>query len=188
MRWAVLYARSRSAPSAFGGLLLAVAGLWAVAGTAWTPVLTTLACVSGVSIAAIGLSGQDPALDRTAALPWPVRRLAHLLLIGVVATGALLVAQRLGQSAVDPWAVGWAGVGFLGLAGIAATAAGGQFGWTLPLLWWVAAFLVPDTDGSGFARVLGWPLRVPQDRVSTWTAIALGAVGVVAYALRGTRR
>lgn len=188
MRWAVLYARSRSVPSAFGGLLVATVGLWAAAGTSWTPLLASLAAVSGVAIAAIGLSGQDVGLDRTAAIPWPVRRAAHLLLVGAVTAGALLVVQELGKSAVDQWFVVRAVVGMLGLAGLAATVAGGQFGWTLPLLCWMVGFVVPVADDSVLARVLGWPLRAPDDRVATWTAVVLGVVGVLGYAVRGARR
>ena len=94
-----------------------------------------LTLTAGIAVAAIGLSGQDPDLDRTAALPWPVRRFAHLALIGLAAGGAVLAVQELGTPTVDLSIILRDAAGLLGLAGLAATVAGGQFGWTLPLLW-----------------------------------------------------
>jgi hypothetical protein len=48
----------------------------------------------------------------------------------------------------------------LGLAGIAAVVAGGQFGWTLPLAWFaIAVFAPPGTDTT--SRVARWMLQPP---------------------------
>ncbi|MFG1638685.1 hypothetical protein ACGFMK_00195 [Amycolatopsis sp. NPDC049252] len=187
MRWATLYARSRQLPAAFAALVVATAVLWFVARGSWSPVPVMLTLTAGIAVAAIGLSGQDPDLDRTAALPWPVRRLAHLALIGLAAGGAVLAVQELGPAVVDLLIILRDTAGLLGLAGLAATLAGGQFGWTLPLLW---AAITPfvQNDGSTTSHIVGWMLQPPGAPAATWTAAALGAAGVVAYTGWGGRR
>jgi len=64
--------------------------VWLLSRNSWSLLPASLAITAGIAVAATGLSGQDVDLDRTAALPWPVRRLAHLVLIGAV-TGALVL-------------------------------------------------------------------------------------------------
>jgi hypothetical protein len=63
----------------------------------WSVLPAAMALTAGIAVAAIGLSGQDADLDRTAAIPWPARRFGHMLLIGTVAGGAVLVAQTRGR-------------------------------------------------------------------------------------------
>lgn len=186
MRWVTLYARSRQVPAAFAALLLGTVGVWWLSGDSWSPFLAALALTCGIAVAAIGLSGQDVDLDRTAAMPWLPRRLAHILLIGVLAGGAVLAAQSFGTFHVDMSIIARDALGLLGLAGIAATVAGGQYGWTLPLAWFAFAPLVPPRDV--YADVMAWMLRPPGTSAATWTAAILGVTGIVAYAGWGGRR
>jgi hypothetical protein len=183
----MLYARSRQVPAAFTALLVATAGLWFLARGSWAPLPVMLTLTAGIAVAAIGLSGQDPDLDRTAALPWPVRRFAHLALIGLAAGGAVLVVQELGTSTVDLSIILRDAAGLLGLAGLAATVAGGQFGWTLPLLWAGMAPFVQD-DGSATSHVVAWMLQPPGTAAATWTAVVLAVAGAVAHTGWGGRR
>jgi hypothetical protein len=187
MRWATLYARSRQLPAAFAALLVATAGLWFLARDSWSSVPVVLTLTAGIAVAAIGLSGQDPDLDRTAALPWPVRRFGHLALIGLAAGGAVLAVQELGSSTVDISIILRDAAGLLGLAGLAATVAGGQFGWTLPLLWAAITPFVQD-DGSATSHVVGWMLQPPGAPAATWMALVLGVAGAVVYTGWGGRR
>ncbi|WP_206792767.1 hypothetical protein [Amycolatopsis sp. MtRt-6] len=187
MRWAALYARSRQLPVAFTALLVATAGLWFLTRDSWSALPVVLTLTSAVAVAAIGLSGQDADLDRSAALPWPVRRFAHLALIGVVAGALVLGVQELGSSAVAGWIIVRDAAGLAGLAGLAATIAGGQFGWTLPLAWAAVAPFVPN-DGSTASRVLAWLLQPPATPAATWTAAILAATGAVVYVTWGGRR
>jgi hypothetical protein len=187
MRWATLYARSRQAPAAFTALLVATAGVWFLARDSWSPIPVVLTLTSGIAVAAIGLSGQDPDMDRTAALPWPVRRFAHLALIGLAAGGAVLAVQELGEVTVDLSIILRDTAGLAGLAGLAATIAGGQFGWTLPLLW---AAITPfvQNDGSTTSHIAAWMLQPPESPAAAWTAAVLAVSGTVVYAARGGRR
>jgi hypothetical protein len=187
MRWVTLYARSRQAPAAFTALLVATAGLWFLARGSWSPIPVMLTLMSGIAVAAIGLSGQDPDLDRTAALPWPVRRFAHLALIGLTAGGAVLAVQELGTLTVDLSIVLRDAAGLLGLAGLAATVAGGQYGWTLPLAW---AGITPfvQEDGTTTSHIVGWMVQPTGSAAATWTALALAVSGTAAYTAWGGRR
>jgi hypothetical protein len=187
MRWAALYARSRQAPAAFAALLVATAGVWFLARDSWSPIAVMLALTSGIAVAAIGLSGQDPDMDRTAALPWPVRRFAHLALIGLTAGAAVLAVQELGTPTVDLSIILRDAAGLLGLAGLAATVAGGQYGWTLPLAW---AAITPfvQHDGSTTGHIVAWMLQPPETAAATWTALVLAVGGTAAYTARGGRR
>ena len=187
MRWAILYARSRQLPAAAAVLPVVTVGVWFLGRDSWHTILAALTLTAAVAVAAIGLSGQDADLDRTAALPWPVRRFAHLALIGVVAGALVLGVQQLGLSAVDVAVVVRDAAGLAGLAGLAATVAGGQFGWTLPLAWYAVSPLVPKSD-STVSRVTAWLLEPPETVAATWTAVVLAVLGVVAYTGWGGRR
>jgi hypothetical protein len=138
-------------------------------------------------VAAIGLSGQDPDLDRAAALPWPIRRFAHLALIGLAAGGAVLAVQELGPSTVGLPIISRDAAGLLGLAGLAATVGGGQFGWTLPLLWCAISPFVPHEDTT-VNQIVAWLLQPPDTPAATWTAVILAVSGTLAYTVWGGRR
>ncbi|ADJ49908.1 hypothetical protein AMES_8083 [Amycolatopsis mediterranei S699] len=187
MRWAALYARSRQLPAAFGALLVATCGVWFLGRDSWNTMLVALALTTAVAVAAIGLSGQDPDLDRTAALPWPARRFAHLALIAIGAGVVVLGVQELGSSAVAASIIVRDAAGLAGLAGLAATIAGGQFGWTLPLAWSAVSPFVPH-DESAPSRVLTWLLQPAQTPAATWTAVILAVTGAAVYTTWGGRR
>ncbi|MEV6446526.1 hypothetical protein [Amycolatopsis sp. NPDC051716] len=187
MRWATLYARSRQLPVAFAALLVATSGVWFLGRDSWNTVVVALTLTTAVAVAAIGLSGQDPDLDRTAALPWPIRRFAHLALIAIVAGAVVLGVQELGPSAVAASIIVRDAAGLAGLAGLAATMAGGQFGWTLPLAWSAVSPFVPR-DSSTLSRVLTWALQPAETPAATWTAVLLAATGAAAYTAWGGRR
>ncbi|QUQ65587.1 hypothetical protein JJ691_33110 [Kutzneria sp. CA-103260] len=185
----MLYARSRQVPVAAAGLVAVVVGVWLLYRNSWSVLPASLAITGGVAIAAIGLSGQDVDLDRTAAIRWPVRRLAHLLLIGVVTGVLVLAAQQLGGSPVDTWLVVRNSAGVLGLAGLAATLAGGHFGWTLPLFWFAVAVVVPESaDPPVRTQVVAWMLQPGDSAPANWTAMVAAMVGLVAYTWSGGRK
>ncbi|HET6703513.1 MAG TPA: hypothetical protein VFH84_00985, partial [Amycolatopsis sp.] len=77
--------------------------------------------------------------------------------------------------------------GLAGLAGLAATIAGGQFGWTLPLAWAAVAPFVPN-DGSTASQVTAWLLQPPATPAATWTAAILAVTGSATYTAWGGHR
>jgi hypothetical protein len=192
VRWLTLYARSRQVPASIAATLVGAAAIWGLArmtegagpvGAGTAALVPTWA----VAASAIGLSGQDPALDRTAAIRWAPRRASHVLLIGLFAGGVLAGLQA---TAGDPARAGFVIrdiAGLTGLAAIAATLFSGQFGWTLPFAWFtIALFVPPATDVT--VQVATWMLQPPGTPAATWTALLLATTGTVAYTLRGPRR
>ncbi|WP_406638531.1 hypothetical protein [Amycolatopsis sp. WGS_07] len=187
MRWTALYARSRHLVAALVAVLLCAVVFPLLLGGSWTTFLATIALGATVAVAGVGLSGQDVDLDRTASFRWPPRRLAHLLLIGVLAGGVTLAAQGLVESPMD---TGWVlrnAAGLLGLTGLAATLFGGQFGWTLPLGWAMTTAFVPKSAGQVY-DIVAWPMAAADAEAAWWMAGLLFVVGTAAYAGAGARR
>lgn len=189
MRWFVLYARSRQVPVAAAGLVAVIGGVWLLWRDSWTLLAASMAITGAVAVAAIGLSGQDVDLDRTAAIRWPVRRLAHLVAIGVVTGVLVLAVQQLSGSPVDTWLLVRNSAGALGLAGFAATIAGGHFGWTLPLFWFAVAVFAPEpADRPVSTEIVAWMLQPGDSVAANWTGLAAGLIGLTAYTWSGGRK
>jgi hypothetical protein len=128
------------------------------------PRWTALAITAAVSALAVGLTGQDADLDRAAAWPWPVYRLAHVLAIAAIAV--VLVAG----TAPLPFVVRGC-VGMTGLAALGAAMFGGHLAWVLPCAWFAVTFF---TDSWLFA---------PTDSFAAVCVVAaFGGVGTATYA------
>ncbi|MCS7477427.1 hypothetical protein ACFFQW_22035 [Umezawaea endophytica] len=183
MRWLTLYARSRQIPVALASALVTTFAVWAITDPP-NPAMAALSVVSAVGVLAIGLTGQDPHLDRTAAIRWFPRRVAHVVLIAAVASALLLAfTTDLAPAAF----VLRAGAGLAGLAALAAAAFGGQHAWTLPLGWFAISFFIPRSDEVP-VHVATWLFQAPDNTPAAWTAGVLGVVGTTTYALARPRR
>ncbi|MFB7473547.1 hypothetical protein [Kitasatospora sp. NPDC056184] len=179
MRWLTLYARSRQLPAALAVLaVLTVLARLGDGGLGGPRVAALLLAAAAMALSA-GLGGQDLDLDRTAALRWPFRRAAHVLLCAVLAA-AVLPPGPLALTVRDS-------AGLTGLAALGAVCGGRAHAWLLPFGWLCAAFVVPPGPDL-VTRVLTWPLLPPGTAPATWTALALAAAGTAAYALAGPRR
>lgn len=187
MRWTALYVRSRHLAVSLAAVLLCALALPPLLGGNWSTFFATITLGAAITVAGVGLSGQDIDLDRAASFRWPPRRLAHLLLIGAVAGGVMLAAQSLVDLPMD---AGWIlrnAAGLLGLTGLAATLFGGQFGWTLPLGWAMTAVFVPRVAGQVY-DVVAWPMATADSTAAWWTAGLLFVTGTAAYTAAGARR
>lgn len=128
------------------------------------PRWTVLAITAAVSALAVGLTGQDADLDRTAAWPWPVYRLIHVVAIATIAV--VLVAG----AAPLPFVVRGC-VGMTGLAALGAALLGGHLAWLLPCAWFAVTFF---TDSWLFA---------PADSFGVFVvAVVFGCAGATTYA------
>ncbi|MFJ9743335.1 hypothetical protein [Streptomyces sp. NPDC101166] len=191
MRWLMLYARSRQVPASLATAVITAMTVVALAGDEGEgpgdPRLPVLILITGAMAASVGLSGQDLALDRTAAIRWAPRRAAHVLLAGAAVGAVLLTAQTMGEHTAAALFVVRDSAGLMGLAALGAALAGGRYAWTLPFAWLSAAFLAPSATGTPM-QVATWMLLPPGTAASTWTALLLTFAGTAAYAFAGPRR
>ncbi|MCX4768007.1 hypothetical protein OG562_45190 [Streptomyces sp. NBC_01275] len=191
MRWLPLYARSRQVPVSLAAVVISAVAVWACARDGGEgpgdPRLPVLVLATGAMAASIGLSGQDLALDRTAAIRWAPRRAAHVLLAGVVVAAVLLTVQTMGESMATTAFVARDSAGLTGLVALGATLSGGPYAWTLPFAWLSFSFFAPPPTSAPM-QVATWMLLPPGTAAGTWTALVLAVAGTTAYAVAGPRR
>ncbi|MGW0828242.1 hypothetical protein [Streptomyces sp. NPDC002845] len=191
MRWLTLYARSRQVPASLAAVVIGAVAVWALArdggegpGDLRPAVLVLATAAMAVSI---GLSGQDPALDRTAAIRWVPRRAAHVLLAGAVVGAVLLTVQAMGEDMATTAFVVRDSAGLMGLVALGAALSGGQYAWTLPFAWLSFSFFAPPPTSAPM-QVATWMLLPPGTTAGTWTALVFTVAGTAAYAFAGPRR
>src|SRR5262245_12294210 len=101
MRWLILYLRSRSIPATVAVTMCSNAALWSLSRVVDSPAapakLALLATIVGALAISPALAGQDPELDKTAAIRWPLRRAAHVTLATAVVTGILSATALTGH-------------------------------------------------------------------------------------------
>ncbi|MFF3203691.1 hypothetical protein [Streptomyces sp. NPDC002962] len=191
MRWLTLYARSRQVPASLAAVLVGAPAVWSLArdggGGPGDPRLPVLVLATGAMAASVGLGGQDPALDRTAAIRWAPRRAAHVLLCGAVIGTIVLATQAMGEDRATTAFVLRDSAGLMGLAALGAALSGGRYAWTPPFAWLSFSFFAPP-PASAPMRVASWMLLPPGTAAGTWTALVLAVAGTAAYAVAGPRR
>ncbi|MGY3205349.1 hypothetical protein [Streptomyces sp. TE5632] len=191
MRWLTLYARSRQVPASLAAVVVSAVAAWALSRNGGEgpgdPRLPVLVLATGAMAASIGLSGQDLALDRTAAIRWVPRRAAHVLLAGAVVGTVLLTVQAMGENMAPTAFVVRDSAGLMGLVALGAALAGGRYAWMLPFAWLSFSFFAPPPT-SVPTQVAAWMLLPPGMAAGTWTALALTVSGTAAYAVAGPRR
>ncbi|MGW0873366.1 hypothetical protein ACWD3Z_23120 [Streptomyces sp. NPDC002740] len=191
MRWLTLYARSRQVPASLVAVVISAVAVWALArddsggpGDLRPPVLVL---ATGAMAASIGLSGQDLALDRTAAIRWMLRRAVHVLLCGAVVGTVLLTVQAMGEDMATTAFVVRDSAGLMGLAALGAALSDGRYAWTPPFAWLSCSILAPPPTSTPM-QVASWMLLPPGTAAGTWTALVLAVAGTAAYAVAGPRR
>ncbi|MBQ0850871.1 hypothetical protein J8N05_22165 [Streptomyces sp. BH-SS-21] len=193
MRWLMLYARSRQVPASLAAVVVSAVTVAVLArdggeGAGPTgPGLPVLVLAAGAMAFSVGLSGQDLALDRTAAIRWAPRRAAHVLFAGAVVAAVLLTVQSMGEDRANLAFVVRDSAGLMGLVALGAALAGGQYAWTLPFAWLSYALFAPPATSTP-TQVATWMLLPPGTAAGTWTALVLTVAGTAAYAVAGPRR
>jgi hypothetical protein len=185
MRWLLLYVRSRQLAVGVGTALACVAGLGVLAGDeeGMRRVMAVFAATAVTALTATGLAGPDPALERTAAIDWRIRRVAHVVAIGVLAV-ALGVA--LGPPVTTEVVVRNA-IGLAGLAALGATVLGAGLAWCLPLTWTVVAMSAWLGSRPVVAPQVTWLVQPDGTTAATVAAVVTGVAGLLVYAFRGPR-
>jgi hypothetical protein len=184
-----LYLRSRRAVIAVAGS----AGAVALVTAAWSSLMNRTDVPTGLAVlttamaaAPFGptLAGPDPALDRTAALPWPPRRGAHLLACCIVVAALLLAARPFGADFGPELVVLRNAAGLIGVIGLGAAVAGARAAWQVPVVWAAFAAFMAAPGGPRWRQAALWMVQDSSNRVAAVTAVALVIAGVTAYAIR----
>ncbi|MEV4140981.1 hypothetical protein AB0J72_53560 [Dactylosporangium sp. NPDC049742] len=184
-----LYLRSRRVPVAVAGS----AGAVALVVATWSSMMDRAGVPAGLAVlttamaaAPFGptLAGPDPALDRTAALPWPPRRAAHLVACCVVVVALLLAARPFGADFGPVGVVLRNTAGLIGVIGLGAAVAGARAAWQVPVAWAALAAFMVAPGGPRWRQAALWMVQEPGDRIATVTAATLLVAGVAAYAIR----
>jgi hypothetical protein len=192
VRWLTLYLRSRRAPTALlaaGSCATLMWSLWSVfsdtrAVGMQMVVLTVLLLVASLTAT---LGGPDDALEGTAGLRWPRRRVAHLLAAFLVVVVLLLVTLATGARFGPAWMVVRDAGGLLGLTALSAATIGTPRAWFLPLGWTLGAILFPRSEPVA-GQILTWQAQPPSSTAATVTAGLLALGGLLAYAMAGPAR
>jgi hypothetical protein len=181
-----LYLRSRRWPAALTTSVAAMAATWAAWSAATdrrevSPSLTVLTVALALAPMIPTLSGDDDALESTAALPWPPRRALHLLACFAVVAAVLGGTRATGAWFGPTWPVIRDCAGLTGLIGLCVALVGTQLAWAPPIAWTAVQVLFGAPAGNG---VLFWLIQPPGSSAATLTAAALFLAGLLAYALR----
>jgi len=186
MTYLTLHLRARRVPAAATVALATSAGAW----LAWVLVSDTrqigaplaeialmLACVA----AAVTFSGDDEALDRTAAFAWPRVRALHLLTVfGLLI--ALFSVTLITPAQFGPFSfMVRDAAGLLGLTALGAVLLGTQRAWFVPVGWSAITVFWGGPSSNPGMQVLAWMTQPSGATASTITALALAVIGGGAY-------
>ncbi len=197
MRPLTLYLRSRSVPAGLVVLLCCAVALWAlglaVDNPAGRALLALLATVAAVVAIAPGLAGPDHDLDRVAAITWWPRRAAHVVVAAAIVVGLLGATAQIGEPMAGIALIARNAVGLTGLVALGAATLGAARATLLPVLWAVLVMQVTPPMGAPpdrpvYKEMLTWLAQPIGSTPATVTAVLLGVLGTLAYALLGSRR
>jgi hypothetical protein len=188
----VLHLRCRAVPVTVLVFLAAAALTWAAYlpdDPAITHRLGLIAVVLGIAPTARTLAGPDEELERGTPAPWRLIRAVHLLLLGGVLLGLLVVVHRIagqGAHAVAYGTVVQAVLALTALTALGAVLVGAHAAWVLPIGWAMLMLAVGPRE-SVVGQALTWMVQEPGTVTSTTVAALLTVVGAAAYTQRGSR-
>ncbi|MFG2349293.1 hypothetical protein [Streptomyces phaeochromogenes] len=192
LRGIVLHLRCRAVPATVLVFLAAAALTWVAYLTddpATAQRLGLIAIVLGVAPTARTLAGPDEELERGTPAPWRLIRAVHLLLLGGVLLGLLVVVHRIAGQQAHAVAYGTVVQAVLALTALTALGAvlvGAHVAWVLPIGWAMLMLAVGPRE-SVVGQALTWMVQEPGTATSTTVAALLTVVGVAAYTRRGSR-
>ncbi|MCA2216968.1 hypothetical protein [Jidongwangia harbinensis] len=187
--WLPLYLRSRRVPYAAPVSVAAVAAV-VLPWSAWAespevdPSLAVLTVMLALTPLIPTLAGDDDALEKTAALPWPPRRMLHLIGAGTFVAVLLLGARAAGADFGPGWLILRNCAGLAGLSGLSVALLGPRLAWAAPVAWSAVQAMLAAPGGSGWRQSLLWLMQPVGSVPAAVTALVLLVVGVLAYAAR----
>jgi hypothetical protein len=188
-RWLRLYLRSRRVPFA-ASISLAVIATVVLLRAALSdrphvdPGLAAVTAVLALSPLIPTLAGNDGNLERTAALPWPPRRVAHLIAVGGFVAVILLGVRVTGTDFGPGWQIIRNSAGLVGLIGLGVALLGTRLAWIAPVTWSAFQAMTVASAGPGWQQSLLWLIQPEQSVPAAVTAAVLLVARVLAYAAR----
>ena len=194
IRWLPLYLRSRRVPLAAPVSLAAVAAvvlLWSASTDRREvdPRLAILTVALALAPLIPTLAGDDDAVEKTAALPWPPRRVLHLIGAATYVAGMLLGARPAGVDFGPGWQIIRNCAGLTGLIGLGVALLGTRLACAAPITWSAlqAMLAVPGgPDGPAWRQAVFWLVQPVGSIPAAVTATVLLVAGALAYAARAT--
>jgi hypothetical protein len=194
MRALTLYLRSRAVPATAAVVLGCAVTLWALGLAVDHPLARALAAllitVAATTAISRGLSGPDHDLDKTAAIAWPPRRAAHIIVAGAAVLGILATPALVGEQMTDTGQLLRNVAGLTGLVALGAVVFGAARAPLIPVLWTMLVLgstSEPPTQPT-YKVMLTWMVQPADTRTATVAALAIAVAGSLAYALLGSRR
>ncbi|GIH05481.1 hypothetical protein Rhe02_35480 [Rhizocola hellebori] len=194
MRALALYLRSRAVPATVAVVLGCAVALWALGRTVDHPlaralaaILITLAATTAISH---GLAGPDHDLDTTAAIAWPPRRAAHIIVAGAAVLGLLAAAALAGEPMTSIGQLLRNVAGLTGLVAFGAVVLGAARAPLIPVLWTLLVLgSVPEPPARPTYKVIfTWMVQPTDNRTAMLAATAIAVSGILGYAMLGSRR
>ena len=185
--WLPLYLRSRRIP--YAAPASAAVALFGAPWSAWAerPEVDPGLAVGTVVLALVPLiptlAGDDDAVERTAALPWPPRRVLHLIGAGTFVVLLLLAARVAGAHFGPVGQIVRNGAGLAGLIGLGVALLGVRLAWAVPIACTALQVTLAAPGGPGWRQALLWLIQPAGSVPAAATAVVLLVAGVVAYAL-----
>jgi hypothetical protein len=133
----------------------------------------------------ITLSSTDDQLDRTAALPWPPRRMAHLLGLAAAVSVLLVLTLMTGMTFGPLSFVVRDALGLTGLAALGAVLLGPHRAWFLTVAWCTPVIIL---SAGGRRPALTWMIQPVDSQPAALTATVLAVAGIVGYSVLGPPR
>ena len=188
-RWLPLYLRSRRVPLAAPISLAAVAAVALLRSASADrpevdPSLAALTLVLALAPLIPTLAGDDDALERTAALPWPPRRVLHLIGAGTFVAVLLVGARAAGTDFGPAWQIIRNSAGLAGLIGLGVALLGTRLAWAAPIAWSALQAMLGAPGGPGWRQSLLWLIQPTDSVPAAVTAAVLLLAGVLTYAMR----
>jgi len=194
MKALTLYLRSRAVPTTAAAAFGCAVAFWAFGmtidhplGRALAPLLTTLAATTSIGL---GLAGPDHDLDKTAAIAWPPRRAAHIIVAGAAVLGLLVAAGLAGEQMASTAQLVRNVAGLTGLVALGAVVLGAARAPLIPVVWTLLVLgsaSEPPTQPT-YKVMLTWMVQPAETRTAMVAAITIAVAGSLSYALLGSRR
>lgn len=193
----VLHARARRIPAISAGLGVLALATWALAAALADASgqidpadrMSVAALVSLVAAVLVSttLAGADDELELSTRTRWARLRTGTLVAVTVLASTLLALAGTWAPGQLGAHALVRGVVGEVGLIVLCAAVVGARAAWVPVLGLAIVALARGPVDQGVVSAMLTWQVQPTDVRAAGATALALGIVGVVIHARRGSR-